>query len=350
MNKKEEEIFQHIAPYYKGNLLTHYYFSTGFLDKTEPEIVVANKETGRFVFDLASLTKPLVIAALFFREFSYNQALYETSIGAFLAKQSPLLLPNPLKKLRIKDLLEHRASVPAWKNLWIRPDLNGNGAYEVKAGSRQKQRELVLTFIAEWMAQVSLYEAPYQYSDLGYILLGFCLELKFGQKLDKIFADFLGSQLAAELFFSPTKAQRQQIVPSAYCRVRRRWLVGEVHDENAYILSGCAGHAGLFASGPALESYLRFLLREGVFTTLKDHQGQRSLNVLGWKRLELQTSKTGRVKTFFGHLGFTGTAFWIDLDTGEYLIFLTNRIVSSRSPTWISDLREKVYQTTFNRT
>src|SRR5207245_6789807 len=117
-------------------------------------------------------------------------------------------------------------------------------------------------------------------------------------------------------------------------------LRGEVHDQRARLLGGVAGHAGMFSTSADLSRIIRMLLNRGTLdrhriiepATVKemwepapDSKGSRAL---GW---DVSSSFSKTMAPFFpegsvGHLGFTGTAVWIDPPTRSYVIVLTNRV------------------------
>lgn len=79
---------------------------------------------------------------------------------------------------------------------------------------------------------------------------------------------------------------------------RNRLLWGEVHDPNAYLMNGVAGHAGLFSSVPDMARFCYTMLMGGVapngrrlfrsqtvaeFTTrVKGDKGDNHRRALGW--------------------------------------------------------------------
>ena len=106
-------------------------------------------------------------------------------------------------------------------------------------------------------------------------------------------------------------------------------VVGQVQDENAFSLGGFSGHAGLF--GSAEEVYaIANLLREHYFGLRDDFLSadivrefftrqdivENSTWALGWDTPSEQDSSSGKylARTSVGHLGFTGTSLWMDLE------------------------------------
>ena len=132
---------------------------------------------------------------------------------------------------------------------------------------------------------------------------------------------------------------------------RNRLLVGEVHDENAYLLGGVSGHAGLFSTAYDIGIFSKMLVNEGVllgkrylkknvikkFTT-RSNIPSESDRTIGWDTPS-QNGKSSAgdyfSKNSYGHLGFTGTSLWIDPEQKIIVVLLTNRIhpkrISSKS-------------------
>ncbi|MGC5412680.1 esterase, partial [Streptomyces sp. DT225] len=63
--------------------------------------------------------------------------------------------------------------------------------------------------------------------------------------------------------FRPAPADRERAVATEVCPWRGRTVVGEVHDENAVVLGGVAGHAGLFSTLADMERIALCLLGGG---------------------------------------------------------------------------------------
>ena len=45
----------------------------------------------------------------------------------------------------------------------------------------------------------------------------------------------------------------------------------------------------------------------------------------------------------YGHTGFTGTSLWVDIETSQYVVFLTNRVHPSRENTKLIAFRSVVH-------
>jgi CubicO group peptidase (beta-lactamase class C family) len=147
------------------------------------------------------------------------------------------------------------------------------------------------------------------------------------------------------------------IAATERCPWRKRVLCGEVHDDNAYAMGGVAGHAGLFAAARDVDTLLcrlkacwagsddflpPALVRE--FWT-RDATIPSSTWALGWDTPAATGSAAGSQfsANTIGHLGFTGTSCWMDLDRDRHVILLSNRVHPSRDNNAIKEFRPMIH-------
>ena len=199
-----------------------------------------------------------------------------------------------------------------------------------------------------------------EYSDPGFILLGKALEV--------VMRDSLSSWARREIFhplelaatgFNPARYLSASIPPTEEdLAFRQRVIQGEVQDENASVLQGIAGHAGLFSNVPDL---LRFgseilgalrtpadaeeprprLFTAAVIERFSERQGPAgSSRALGWDTPS-EDSSSGRLfsSRSIGHLGFSGCSLWIDLEAEVTVVLLTNRTWPDRKSQAIREVR-----------
>jgi CubicO group peptidase (beta-lactamase class C family) len=178
-----------------------------------------------------------------------------------------------------------------------------------------------------------------EYSDPGFILLGKALEALTGEALPTLAQReiFLPLGLEATGFWPPPEA-RAAIPPTEEdTTFRHRIIQGEVQDENAWLLGGAAGHAGLFSNVPDLLRFAHEILSASagdarlfnaatidLFAERQPPPG--SSRALGWDTPS-PDSTSGRYfsERSIGHLGFSGCSLWIDLEAGVAVALLTNR-------------------------
>jgi CubicO group peptidase (beta-lactamase class C family) len=109
-------------------------------------------------------------------------------------------------------------------------------------------------------------------------------------------------------------------------------VYGQVNDENAWVMGGIAGHAGLFGTAQDVSKFALCMLEGGtllfspqtvaLFTTPQPGTSR----TLGWDT-PTQPSQSGRhfSPATYGHLGYTGTSLWIDPTRNISITLLTNR-------------------------
>jgi CubicO group peptidase (beta-lactamase class C family) len=311
-------------------------------------------------FDLASLTKPLVTAPLALTAVARGIMRLDDPLERFF----PADLIGPEKReITIRHLLSHSSGLPAYKPFYL----------DLIQFPCDKRRNELLSMILE----TPLDSAPGKaavYSDLGYMILGFILERLFGAGLDRLAEDILFGPLAVdELHFCRLETGGAPNVPTApaagfrglsfasteICPWRKRLLTGEVDDENAWCLSGVGGHAGLFGTASGVYAILSFLssILDGRIRSVlwpevlvrlfwtKTKIPENSPWCLGYDTPSMVNSSAGShfSGNTIGHLGFTGTSFWVDLDREIVFILLTNRIHPSRQNEGIKSFRPLVH-------
>jgi CubicO group peptidase (beta-lactamase class C family) len=162
--------------------------------------------------------------------------------------------------------------------------------------------------------------------------------------------------------FRPGAADRESAAATEECPWRGGVVQGTVHDENAEVLGGVAGHAGLFASLTDMQSLAQLLCRGAagadtavlsartlatMITPATDHLRHR--RTLGWQGRDPSLSPAGDLAgpRAFGHTGFTGTSMWIDPDAGRYVVLLTNRVHPTRRNGQLPRIRRLVHNIGF---
>ncbi len=300
------------------------------------------------IYDLASLTKPLVTASSILFLIQEGRLGLSQLLGTLLEETKRF----PLGQVSLRDLLSHQSGLPAWRPFYqsFTPVLFSEPRF------LKKRNQVVLEMILnEPIVQSS--SKTNVYSDLGYMVLGFVIERMTGQSLAVYSQERIFALLQAnELFFGNQNVRGNRslkIAPTEEDPWRARLLQGEVHDENAAALGGIAGHAGLFGTAQAvghvtkawLNSYLghpsifsQDLVRQFVQAQFGTSWG------LGWDTPS-QPSSSGQwfSRESFGHLGFTGTSIWIDPIRELEVIFLSNRVHPTRDNQTIKAFRPKLH-------
>lgn len=302
------------------------------------------------LFDLASLTKPVTALALARLQ---RRGLLERAEP--LAEVLPLLAGTRSARVPLDLLAAHRSGLDGHRPIYA-PLVEGRAvdpaeAQLTAAGARRP----------ECLGEPPAEGFPPVYSDLGYLLLGASIAARGGADLDAVLAreviDPLGLHLgsarrlrAADPGFDARVAPTEQVPWRGLTR-------GAVHDENAWAIGGdaCCGHAGLFGDarsildlGLALLDVLKgrrdaWLSAAELAPALRDRPGGSLLAGFDRRSGAAPSSGSRFGARTFGHLGFTGTAVWIDPDAELVGVLLTNRVHPTREGEAIKRARPAVY-------
>lgn len=293
--------------------------------------LVAQKTLGRFtydpssaevttatIFDLASLTKVAGTTAM-------AMVLYERGM---LDLEAPLVaivpeftLGDPRRaQVTLRMLLAHSSGLPAYEKLFLR--------------AKTREQLLHAAFATELTSDPG---TRAEYSDIGFIILGIALERLADEALDTFCQrEIFGPLAMSHTSFNPAKVLRESIPPTVDDRTfRHRIIQGEVQDENASVLGGVAGHAGLFATAGDVALFAHAMLNGGYpilrpetvnLFTRREPAPEGTSRALGWDTPSTP-SQSGKYfgPRSFGHLGYTGTSLWVDLDRQLSIALLTNR-------------------------
>ena len=293
------------------------------------------------IYDLASLTKPLVTGILCARRIELGELTLDSSVSHYL----PEFERTDKQMITVRELLTHTSGLPAWRPLYILAEDEPERA----AGA---------------IANLDLEYKPgtrVVYSDLGFIALGILLERMTGHRLAELAQHEIIEPLnLRQTYFNPELALQTGIAASElgnlyeknvcdetgageYENSRQRLIWGEVHDGNAYFLGGAAGHAGLFSTASEVFQLAQQFIGESsrllIPQTCKlfrqnmteDLEEARSL---AWQLAATKDSTAGTdlPPDSFGHNGFTGTSLWIDAEHQRIFVLLTNRTHARELP------------------
>jgi len=299
------------------------------------------------IFDLASLTKPLATTLAISKLMEKGKLSLDQQIGTILAE----FQNSDKARITIDMLLRHRSGFPAHRHYYL--DILHSGKEP-----RPYLRDLLMKEPLE-----SIIGEKEVYSDLGFMVLAWIIERVSGQQLDRFVSHEIYAPLGIDrLFFMELNREREkfklwqgQFAATQQCPWRKRVLRGEVDDDNAYAVGGIEGHAGLF--GDALSVYRlcseilkvlqgkpsTVLAKDIIKTFVKKDKGFE--RVAGFDTPSKHESSSGRFfsESSIGHLGFTGTSFWIDPENGLIIVLLTNRVHPSRSGEGIKKFRPRIH-------
>ena len=326
--------------------------------------------TAATLFDLASVTK--AVATTTMAMILYERGLLE--LEAAVIGIAPEFIADAAGKsdLRRRDvtfrmLLGHSSGLPAYEKLFL------------TAHSREDLLRAAFT--------ASLSHDPgrhAEYSDIGFIVLGAALERIAGESIDLFCQrEVFGPLGMSNTTFNPPKEWRHKIPPTAdestdkergagaparekpegkmrpgvseaaRSTFRQKIIQGEVQDENASVLGGVAGHAGLFSTAEDLARFAHAMLHGGhlvlrpeniALFTRRESAPPGTSRALGWDTPSASSQSGIHFgPRSFGHLGFTGTSLWIDPDRQLSITLLTNRTWADCANLAIKQVRPKFH-------
>ena len=282
------------------------------------------------LFDLASLTKVTGTA---------------TAVLA-LARPGGLGLDDPagrylpsfgaLRAVTIRQLLSHTSGLPDTRKF-----------YQSCATRGELLRDLEAT---------PLEAAPgtrVTYSDLGFMALGQIVCVVAGEPLDAAVRHLVTGPLGM------TRTGYNPLAPAAdFAATQPRpdgtaWT-GVVHDENARLMGGVAGHAGLFAPAADLATFARWWVSDGdsVLPAALRREAERCQTAglegcrgLGWvgQGDRFDILRGGWPAGSVSHTGFTGTSLALDAASGWWVVLATNSVQFGRAPERMRALRRELH-------
>jgi CubicO group peptidase (beta-lactamase class C family) len=291
------------------------------------------RPTDSTMWDMASLTKVIALTSAMMQLVETHRVELDAPVQRYLPAWTG---PNK-EKVTVRHLLTHSSGLPAWRPLY------------------KEATDAASAMALAWATPLdTLPGARMVYSDIGGILMGEIVRAVTGERVDTYFAKHIAGPLKLhESMFLPPQSLLDRIAPTEIDPWRQRHLRGEVHDENAAMLGGVSGHAGLFSSARDLGRIAQLYLNQGAlggvriwkaatvaqFTTVQD--SLFSNRALGWETPNGQNSAGHMMTTpAFGHTGFTGTSIWIDPGHDLFIVLLTNRVNPTRANTKISAVRQ----------
>lgn len=316
----------------------------------QPQTIPATLNT---IYDLASLTKPLITGLLCSRLIESGGLALDSSVAHYLDEFER----TDRQAITIRQLLTHTAGLPAWRPLYI-----------LAQGEPDRVVSIIATLEPEYTPGTRVI-----YSDLGFITLGLLLERLTGKKIVELAESEIFQPLKLrQTFFNPEMAMQTGIAAceignaheketcretdaGEYTNWRQELIWGQVHDGNAYFLGGAAGHAGLFSTAadtlvlanqflPGRSQLLKSQTCELFSSNMTE--GLNEARSLAWQLAATRDSTAGHAlrPESFGHTGFTGTSCWIEPQKERVFILLTNRTHAHALPfTNINSVRRQFH-------
>ncbi len=269
-------------------------------------------------WDLASLTKVLATTPIAMRMAARGVLDLDAPISE--------TLPDAPAGVTARHCLAHVSGLPAWKPLFELAEVRKAGLGSAEARRRVLSR-------ARSVPSVASPGTRYAYSDLGFLLLCAYLEALGGERIDALYAKEVRAPSGCDLRWTwPDAAATED------CPVRKRVVVGEVHDLNAWSMGGWSSHAGLFGTVEAVAAAGAWQLRawagasdEGLDpATVRRFWAHTDVGShhLGWDGVSASGSSAGErwPRDGVGHLGFTGCSLWIAPRQDVVVSVVSNRI------------------------
>jgi CubicO group peptidase (beta-lactamase class C family) len=306
-------------------------------DAGAPEVIA---ET---VFDVASLTKVAVTTATAMLLYQRGLLNLDTPLGellpGFVVGRSA---DEQARHVKLRHLLAHNSGLPGYVEF-----------FRTAATPVELMRAcLELPLKAEPGTRA-------EYSDPGFILIGKALEVSLRESLAAwTRREIFGPLGMSATGFCPPPETRAAIPPTEEdTNFRRRRIQGEVQDENAWVLKGISGHAGLFSNVPDLlrlsgellssgrrtrtETENRRFFDEATVELFSQRQGpEGSSFALGWDTPSENSSSGHHFSPrSIGHLGYSGCSLWIDREASVAVALLTNRTWPDRESQLIREIR-----------
>jgi CubicO group peptidase (beta-lactamase class C family) len=317
-----------LAVTHEGN---RFIYGTGRLGQDEPDRPGAST-----LYDLASLTKVVGLTTAAMLAVDDGKLDLDAPVQRYL----PSFVGSGKERVTVRMVLAHMSGLPGWRPLFR------------EAATRDQAFAL-----ADSTPLVSAAGRTEIYSDLGAIVLTRVIETVYSERLDSLLDRRVFRPLGmTSTCYLPPPSWRERIAPTELDPWRGRVLRGEVHDENAAMMDGVSGHAGLFGSAEDLLTFAEWMMELWARTVCGQESGSPappcgptvreftrrqnfvpgSSRALGWDT-HSEGGSAGRLlsTSSFGHTGFTGTSLWIDPEHNLAIILLSNRVNPTRdNPRW----------------
>lgn len=325
----------------RGDILFHEAYG-------QADIFTGRPVTRDTVFDLASLTKPLATTLAVMKLEEQQKLGVDRSVGEII----PEFRDAAVAAVTVRQLLNHTSGLPDYQPYFE----------QLRLLPESERKQALRTLLVK---EAPVYPAGTKtlYSDVGFMILNWVTEALSRKRLDCFVQDEIYTPLGIQhLFFIDLavppvdRNTSHAFAATEQCPWRKKVLTGEVHDDNAFIVGGIAGQAGLFGTAGAVGRLLMVLQQlfhgcragnilavETVRRYLTDRQD--GTRVLGFDTPDPVNASCGHYfsRQTVGHLGFTGTSFWMDLEKEVNIILLTNRVHPARKNVRIREFRPIIH-------
>ena len=269
---------------------------------------------------------------------------HQSGLQPYIVFLSDVLKKGKLKSRFVKHGTSRRFSKEAYPHLYVKNRFNHKVYRQIKRSKVNSKKE-------------------YLYSGIASLIYPKLIENLTGESYPAYLQkNFYGPLGCNTLGYLPTpKYFSNAFVPTEVDTLFRKDLVkGWVHDENAALLGGISGNAGLFATAKDLAIIMQMYMQKGKYAGRRyfkaetvnefikvqypENHNRRGLGfdkpLIGNDTLSLKEAYPAPEVSpeSFGHSGFTGTFVWADPKNEMVFIFLSNRVYPSRSHSNIYNL------------
>jgi len=312
----------------------------GFTENIEKQYPVKRD----IFFDLASLTKPLTTVLCILNLISEGKIHWQERLSSLLSQR----VNQNKTDITLYQLLTHSSGFPAYRPYYKK----------LKQYHYNKAKKKIIDCILDEKLEY-LPGRKTIYSDLGYILLGHIIESKTGEKIDEFWERTIAKSFHLKkkiLYLKNSVLGPDKCVATSIGSSASQPVTGIVNDDNCRVMGGIAGHAGLFGTLEGVLSICEKLFKQYenicVYDTyansvLREALSRRSESswVCGFDTPSIYNSVAGQYfsRKSFGHLGYTGTSFWIDMKKGIIVVVLTNRVYMKTSKERMNQFRRVIH-------
>ena len=261
---------------------------------------------------------------------------HQAGLEAYIVFLNEVIKNGKIKKRFVRNVSSSSYRNQAYDSLFVRNKFNKKMYRKINRSEVDTMKE-------------------YKYSGLTFLiypeLITQITSVNYKDYLENNFYRPLGANTTG---FLPEKENySNSIVPTELDTVFRKTLTkGWVHDENASLLGGISGNAGIFSTATDMAKIMQMYMQYGTYAgkryfseaTVKeftkvqypDNENRRGL---GFDKPLLDNSELPLSEAYpapeaskgsFGHSGFTGTFVWADPESQLVFIFLSNRVYPTR--------------------
>ena len=269
--------------------------------------------TENTLFDMASVTKPVVVTSLFLKAQSEGLLHWDDTLG-----------------MHFENVSEDKADIPLWRLLSHSSGFVARVSNSVLSTFENEEDRQAA--VVDYILSTNLSYTPgtkVTYACNGYVVLGAILENVYGKSLDQLFLEKVAEPLGMEnsgykLFENATDLAQHQSNSN------------RVNDDIAHFINDVSGNAGLFSNILDMSVYAIAVANKLADLQVASDVFEESIKnrteelgdsrASGWKYVDESYAQTGKLFSTgsFGHTGHTGTSFFVDPETGLWVVLLTN--------------------------